>query len=235
MSYPKAVYQKLSKRKPYSLGFSRHALSFPYDCYVQTGVGVVPQQPLTLMVWFKPTVIAGDILINSRHQRVAIRCSPSLHAWYYDGGALPALSGGTPLLNKWNFAVYTKDAVNGAFLYLNGVLVDSNAAHNTPIVFSVDDCWLGTDTGLGGWYRGLLDGAAIYNRAISSLEIRRNMLNYHRLVRNGLVMWFPMEEGNGLTLYDQSGLGNNGSLLPVATPPLWVNTRKWELRAESRL
>jgi len=60
--------------------------------------------------------------------------------------------------------------------------------------------------------------------------------NYHNPVHpEYLRLWLPMEEGSGLTVYDKSGHGNNGSLLPADDPPTWQRVRQWELRAEAGL
>lgn len=83
------------------------------------------------------------------------------------------------------------------------------------------------------YFDGLIALVLLYNRVLAADEVRWNRVNYHNPVRDGLVLWLPMEEGAGLTAYDKSGLGNDGSLLPGAGPPIWERVRQWELRAVS--
>jgi len=71
----------------------------------------------------------------------------------------------------------------------------------------------------------------VYGRALFADEIRRNMLNYHKPTKNGLVGWWRLEEGTGLTAHDKSGNGNDGTLNPSDDPPVWTDVKKWELRA----
>ena len=65
---------------------------------------------------------------------------------------------------------------------------------------------IGTMTPYGSWFNGLIDEVRIYNRALSAEEVR-----YH-YNRGGPIAHWKFDEGQGTTVYDSSGNGNNGTL-----------------------
>jgi len=82
-------------------------------------------------------------------------------------------------------------------------------------------------------FDGLMNDVRLYTKALTTSEIRRAMLDYHRPVDPGnLVGWWRFEEGRGTTGEDSSGEGNDGTLNPAADPPVWERVEKWELRSE---
>jgi len=120
--------------------------------------------------------------------------------------------------------------------YVNGLQVNSGTTAAGDIVASTGtDLYLMVDTGLNTFTYGVCSLLLVYNRALSEREVLYDTINYHSPIRNGLVLWLPIEEGSGLTTYDRSGYGNNNSLLPAADPPTWKKVKMWELRAEVEL
>lgn len=61
------------------------------------------------------------------------------------------------------------------------------------------------------WFKGIIRGLRIYDRALELSEIQHNYLS-PTPVSDGLVLWFPMDEGEGTILYDGSGQNNNGTI-----------------------
>ncbi|MCD6147934.1 hypothetical protein J7J18_01015 [bacterium] len=118
----------------------------------------------------------------------------------------------------------------------DGVLRPSATAMNTAVDMSA--CVITTvgcsDDEPPKYYLLYGDIAAIYvwyGVALTPEELRWMVLNYHNPVHpEYLVLWLPLEEGSGLTVYDKSGYGNNGTLLPADDPPTWQRVRQWELR-----
>ena len=52
----------------------------------------------------------------------------------------------------------------------------------------------------------------IYNRALSEDEIRWNYLHPSNPIRDGLVLWLKMDEGQGVKVFDYSGHDNDGTI-----------------------
>lgn len=69
--------------------------------------------------------------------------------------------------------------------------------------------------GANAFFNGSIDEVAIYNKALSSVEIQRVMDGVSTLEaedRHNLVLYFPFDEGRGDTVEDKSGNGNNGAV-----------------------
>jgi len=132
--------------------------------------------------------------------------------------------------DEWHFTTITYD---GEFLrlYVDGVLDVSEPA--TGNILSPDDNASIGAPATNHFFNGTIALVRIYkDYALTPEEIRWNMLNYHNPVHpEYLVLWLPLEEGSGGTVYDKSGHGNNGTLLPADDPPTWTRVRQWELRA----
>ncbi len=76
-------------------------------------------------------------------------------------------------LNSWSHVVGTLDA-SGMKIYVNGVLVGTNTANNLPSNGSITEVVFGRLNNGGGveYFSGLLDEAAVYNRALTAEEIQ---------------------------------------------------------------
>jgi len=125
-------------------------------------------------------------------------------------------------LNKWTHYAVTKNG-GAVVYYLNGIQVyASTGAGNTQNVLP----WHIMMNGQNAQYiRGMTDDVRIYNRALSAEEIKRlyNMgattkFNVSKKqdpsLNQGLVgLWtFDAPDMAGVTAYDRSGQGNNGTL-----------------------
>ena len=238
---PTQINPRMPKRLPHSLGFARYALSFDgVDDYVDAGTDASLDITggLTLEV-------RVNINVRSAFHGIA-GSGPHLGGAYYlfqrnapghdlafvvnPDGTFRSITFGTYVVNKWHHIVGIWDGTN-IKAYLDGVeytplpFVDSVARRFDPFL-------IGYNHGLSpGFFNGLIGEVRIYNRALSAEERRWNMLNYHNPIRSGLVLWLPMEEGAGEIVYDKSGKGNHGTLLPAGAGPTWQRLRQWELRA----
>lgn len=68
------------------------------------------------------------------------------------------------------------------------------------------------------WYLdGLVGLVRKYNRVLTKSERAWNYLHPRRPILDGCVLWLPFDEASGLTAYDQSGYGNNGTLVNAPT------------------
>ncbi|RLE65088.1 MAG: hypothetical protein DRJ47_06230 [Thermoprotei archaeon] len=95
----------------------------------------------------------------------------------------------------------------------------------------IDGVYEGSDTGTGSikstdftriligavnpterLFNGLISSVRIYNRALSEEEIQLLYANPDYPLTDGLVLWLPMNEHSGNTVYDLSGYGNHGTI-----------------------
>lgn len=228
---PTQINPRMPRRLPHSLGFARYALSFDdVDDYVE--VPSLTWTPTAFSVeWRMKATTFGNSLheiggtgawdrfwFHTAHGNGSVYVGTDLVTRF----SLPA---GTVELNAWSRFVYTYDGANGRF-YKNETLLAGPKAQNPSLA------WLGFQVGssLHG-FGSIVDNIRIYNWALSPKEIKWNTLNYHNPIRSGLVLWLPMEEGAGEIVYDKSGHGNHGTLLPAGAGPTWQRLRQWELRS----
>jgi len=245
VSLPKSVYERLPKRMPHSLGFSRHALDFDgVDDYV--GVGMSYSQwndPHTWCLWanfddvstereiagfWDDSVSSPDGLdVRERIWALDLDGDGNIEISYNRYTSNPYWSV-TPEVNTWYFicAVYYGTSDGTMELWVNG---EKKATTNNTNrhVDGANEWWVGAAYGeFKAHFAGEIDDVRIYDRALSAEEVRRDMLNYHNPVKNGLVGWWRFEEGTGLTAHDKSGNGNDGTINGAT----WVENEKQELR-----
>ncbi|MBU6320948.1 hypothetical protein KGO04_00170 [Patescibacteria group bacterium] len=138
------------------------------------------------------------------------------------GGVVDRLADtATASLNKWAYVCGVRQGALNS-LYVNGILRNS-ASFSGPLNTTSNGVSIGAagngNTSLA--FRGTIDEVRIYNRALSSSEVKQLYLDEsvqighsNAVVSNGLVGWWTMD-GNNLiqNVKDSSGQGNNGSLV----------------------
>jgi hypothetical protein len=140
-----------------------------------------------------------------------------------DGYDAPHVDSGlTVPLNQWSFIGYShrQDAASGAgttTFFVNGA-TSTVSDTNVGAIGSTDPFLIGAsghNAVLGGYFNGYLDEVRVYDRAVSTDEMRR----LYRLTTptgtdTGLKgYWsFNGQDMSGTTAYDRSGAGNNGTL-----------------------
>ena len=103
------------------------------------------------------------------------------------------------------FATYDNNYIK---LYIDGQIVDSlNIVGN---INNVNDFYLGTRNPLGEFFNGNLDEIQLWSKALNQSEIEQYINCPPVGSESGLVGYWNFEEGNGLTVYDQTSNGNNG-------------------------
>jgi len=240
MSIPISMYRRPT-RMPFSLGFDRYALYFDgVDDYVRVEDAPSLRSPnsLTIIMWIRPLENSKECLIQKglsltnydyfldlkdgvlRYAFIAT--DDSYHEHKYN---LPVS------VDQWHFVAFCRDG-NDTVAYVDGAM-DSWTA---PLAAKDSGGRIEIGQRAGGhgydiWFPGTIGLVCIYNRALTPEEIRYNMLNYHNPIRDGLVLWLPMEEGTGTTVHDKSGYGNHGTIYGAT----WKKVKMWELRAEAGL
>lgn len=149
----------------------------------------IKNQDLTISIWIKPSPPANSItgiadFDHASGQGWVIQSEDATsNRYYYFGyymgsGYQPATGAGVgvQLTNSvWQNLVYTK---NGTLVigYLNGVQAFSATASSSNIVYSANkNLWLGGVVSIGGrFYNGNISQALIYNRGLSSTEVKQN-------------------------------------------------------------
>lgn len=130
----------------------------------------------------------------------------------------------TFIAGRWYFLVGRYDATaEESQMFLDAVPYDteplSGAVYSTTYDHSIGTrIYIPTTNPF--W--GDIAWVAVYDHPLSNAEINYTMKNYANPITEGLRLWLPMDEGEGLITYDQSGYGNDGDLLPVENPPSWV-------------
>ncbi len=133
-----------------------------------------------------------------------------------DGGRGGSVNSNTALeLNQWYHLAYvvTYDDPNSTLkIYLNGNLDKTGSqpgkTHNAT-----------SNLGIGGALKGKVDEVAIFNRALTPEEIQVNMNRSLTGNEEGLIGYWPFDEGSGTTTADKSPNSNNGTL---NNGPTWV-------------
>ena len=118
-------------------------------------------------------------------------------------------------------------------LFVNGILEDETDISNLgPLdnngYFRIgDQYWANNGQNAQVW-DGNIDEVRFWDTAISQEELNNNMYSYLDGNENGLLAYWPLDEGTGSTAIDQTGNGNNGTIngatwdedgAPVDPPP----------------
>lgn len=242
MAYPWQVQERMPRRLPLSRGFSRYALDFIPDDYVQVpddptldmGVGSyslmffvrIDPEPLGYLV-NKGTCAGAEGRYRINTNGVTIWTDICDVLGVSSGSAsLPVTTGE---LNHYALVINRTTNIMTTYLNLVESLIPQNIA-GIGNVSSTRDLILGNYDNLGIGLRGLMDEVLFYQgRALTPYEIGHNILNYNKPLHENLVGWWRFEEGSGLVAEDLSGNGNNGALNAV-DPPIWTRMEEWSLR-----
>jgi hypothetical protein len=131
-----------------------------------------------------------------------------MELWHSDGSTTIQSADNIPL-NEWMFLTMTFDGTD-IKMYQNGT---QTKIKNFPGDIKIHSDTPVTIGGLYGleYFPGLIDDVRIYNRALSASEIT-DLYNGKEVSNEGLVGWWAMNEGEGTTVTDLSGNGNDGTI-----------------------
>ena len=168
--------------------------------------------PLTVLLWIKPDMAINDdaaILFT----RVAytgwglmLRFDSRLDFWA--DSVVVSSSGFTIQDGVWQHVAVVADGETVTFYYQGKQY--NNPAFITPLA-SVGGASTISQTTPAYNYGGLMDEVRVYNRALSATEIAE----HHKGIfsnETGLVGYWPLDDGIGITAYDKSQYKNNGIL-----------------------
>jgi len=209
------------------------------DDYVSLGTyangSVMTKDTFTVSAWFKTSAIARQEIIrfgswtgNQRIWGMAVNSSGYI---YGETGALggSTVTGSTSVADgNWHQAIITKSgttSVDKFVLYLDGKTIGEVAtpqagAVNSGLYITVGVASFVSTPNDNNYFNGTIDGARIYNRALSPAEVQ-SLYNW----APGPVGYWKMDEGSWTndcstgTVIDSSGYGNNAKSCPSSTGP----------------
>ncbi len=148
--------------------------------------------------------------------------------WYHPDGALLFQQYGDGInvqitktlnLGEWYHIAAVKSGSVGK-LYVNGILVGSNTGGTNPSI-SNDPLTIGY-AGFHTYHIGGIDEVRLWNMARTDQEIQDNYKNTIPTNSQGLLAYYTMEDGSGVTLSDQTGNSFEGTLLGFTQPEVWT-------------
>jgi len=142
--------------------------------------------------------------------------------WYSGGNKLPPE-------NQWVHVTGTYDG-NKATIYINGNAIASKNIGAGTVKFK--DIQLGRNYNTNDIhnYSGLLDDVQIWNRALTSSEVKAVMNGTMNDTNGDRILSLNFNEGDGNTIYDNSGNNLNGTLTNVTRKnaanqqEIWIHT-----------
>lgn len=208
---------------------------YPYGGYAQTpssSVFVIPST-FTLMTWFKPDMLNPPVttyLIQNNNNYAILWNYVANTLEFYSGnfsgsdpraGSQIALSDTNP-----HFVTYTYDGTTFRG-YLDGVLKISNQIAFTLTGNSQGPVLIGAPQNhypINGCYGSLWD-TSIWNIAIGTSKIQKAMTYGLQGTEDGLVGYWPANEGVGTVVNDHTPNGNNATLNGQYR---WIQSRTFE-------
>ncbi len=216
---------RAQKRRP----LSSYSLSFDgTDDYVTTAGSPIPVlSNLTVSCWVKLNTVSSTQAIvfkddNSGSDRewqlFFTTAGGRFGFWPSAGSSVLANSFGTPSIDVWYFVLAYFDRTAGNIaISVNGVadvLANASGVQSSPSNFVC-----GTQPGAGLHLNGLLDDVRYYDHVLTSMD--QAALYAGSDIRTGLKLYWPFDEGSGVTAADAAGNGYTGSLLPQPDGPTW--------------
>lgn len=189
----------------------------------------------TISFWAKPTATETYDMIfanGGANYYVTFSSSNNLFVSYSDANNIQrafTLASGIVTLNTWAFYAVTFEVSGDNVVvsaYKNGGFVNSvtrtdgysNSYGATFLIGAFSTSSLS--------FQGSLDEVRIYNRALSATEIatlyRSGQTTLRQASNQGLVGYWPMNEGRGQHAGDSSGNGNTGTI----TGATWVDGKR---------
>ena len=225
-----------------SLAGSRQALDFdgtdehlsiPHNASLNMGTG-----NFTYEFWVKKDVsgVRYDIIskeATNENNDLSILISESNQAVIYTKGTTTThsvTSISTVPINVWTHIAGVRDG-NTLRVYINGIL-DNSSTGTAQDITNTNVMLLGANftnnLSPTGYLNGQLDEVRIWNTARTESEIRESMMR--NLIGNetNLVAYYRFDHYNGITLYDITVNGNNGTLTNMETAD-WVSSTAFNL------
>lgn len=238
---PQQTY-RMHPRLPEELRWSNYALQFGGGSYVLVphAASLATPNAAAAELWMKllgvPVDVQDIFTKRTTTNKILIRRAVTnlITGFLWTGAGAVTVS--TPaaltvgrfyhILLQWDGAdvsLYVNNVYIGGGPLGGNMTVDDNSIH------------LGSSHVITYQFNGVINEVRHLPVALNAEERRRTFQRgYARRELNARLV-LRMEDRVGLTAVDDSGYGNNGSLLPVLTPPTWINVQKYQLLSEARV
>lgn len=152
----------------------------PTADYGESATGLLNGTAYTKIAWYYPEtgVNANNIIsggASGNHAFYMHLTDDSLKSGHNGTWDIVQYVHSESMLNKWNFGAVTFDNVNGWSLYYNGVLVDTDAATDTPSGGN-GVIRIAAHNAAANSFDGEIPLVMLYNRALTAEEIRHNYI-----------------------------------------------------------
>jgi hypothetical protein len=197
-----------------------------------------PEGVFTLSCWAKPTkagkynaLMTALFMVQGAYlQGYQLYLSDKL--WLFGvAGADTNHSSPVPVLNTWTHVAATFE-YHQAKLYVNGQIVSDNSSSNhrvnkyVPLLIGAAYPWVPYISATPyvpsqfvpqDFFTGQIAEVCIWNKVRTQQEIQSDMNKSLTGKEEGLVGYWPLNEGSGNTAIDKTGNGNNGIIKGSAT------------------
>lgn len=222
--------ENVSKREDLFVQGTRHALQFNgVDNYIDIGGNshLTDGYTLTYAAWIniqayvnQGVILWDDDLQINGDRGLEVNASGNIVAFREEDGFGNIISDTVLALNTWYHIAFVTDE-NSRRLYINGKL-DKEVAGRIPDHTGRTYLIIGSGhKGFRGYFHGLISEVAIFDRALTDIEIQHLMDRGPDLDKLGLIGYWRLNEGHGMRAKDISGYGNMGNL---KNGPIWVTS-----------
>jgi len=124
-----------------------------------------------------------------------------------------------PTDGEWHYYTIVKSSSN-TLLYIDGIEVASkgSAINNPPSA----EFRVGSQFGGGEYFNGRTDNLSVWDKALTNAEIQDLMNLCEINPQMGLIGGYVFEDGTGTTVIDNSGNGNDGTLMNMDPSNDWI-------------
>ena len=177
--------------------------------YVSTQIKNLSGDELTIQYWFRGTSLQSAVRQQSSGWIVA--GWNGKHILANDDGVNGLNIGEESLDGNWHHVSLTwkRNSESGFASYLDGELVDSRDSSDVPIPDYESNVFFGAFNGVGEFSNGQLDEIAIWNKALSSEEVKNSFKNSYSGQEDGLMGFWNFDDG---TASDITESGFDGTL-----------------------
>jgi hypothetical protein len=186
----------------------------------------------TVSTWFKTTtdfstsvVLVSNLAGNTYPIRLGITSSETIHFEFRNSVSAFTISNSSTPLNdgSWHHVVGIRSVeADRSFLYVDGILVDSDVDGTDGSMVNGQDFVLGNTSTLSQDFNGQIDETRIYRRALSPAEVVQ-LYNW----APGPIAHYKLDDGTGQSPVDSSSNGYTGTLgtdtSAGADDPAWSN------------
>ncbi len=174
---------------------------------------------VTISAWIKTSSAAQRPIFSNRGSGAYYGITGGKFFIYYNSATPAGISSNRAVNdNQWHLVTWTNDG-STSILYIDG-LQDSAPAQTRGSQSGT--AYIGWDSANNEYFPGSIDDLRIYSRVLSPSEVQKlysmgettlNANQNNRLTSGLLGYWtFNGADISGTTVYDRSGLGNNGTM-----------------------